>query len=310
MPVRVNEIFFRNFDLQPMGGFLRWRILAGMLLTGYALFFGGLLISARTLAILFPAPRGDSLLPLSVITSMVFMHNLIQTPAYATLTAFGVSCLATYCWVQAWESGLGRAQFASGIAMGMLVLVRLEAVILCAVLGLGLLLMRRWRFLGWFVLGGLIPLALLLTYNMNQFGNPFHAGILRGNMNILTFERDFVFAGLLAPRSGLVWYSALNMLGLVGLWVSHEARLKMLGWGAWVLVALVLLRVPVMFYCVGKGAQTISDVAVTCPPDWNALRQLIRFDVNRYVIPLAPFSVLGLRTLLTKVLKFPEKSNE
>lgn len=87
-----------------MGGIVRWRILAAMLLTGYALFFSGLFMSARTLATLYPTLRGYSILPLIVIISMVFMHNLVQTPAYATLTAFGVSCLAAYCWVQAWDT--------------------------------------------------------------------------------------------------------------------------------------------------------------------------------------------------------------
>jgi hypothetical protein len=29
--------------------------------------------------------------------------------------------------------------------------------------------------------------------------------------------------------------------------------------------------------------------------------QLIRFDANRYVIPLAPFAVLGLRGLLGQI---------
>ena len=70
-----------------MGGIVRWRILAAMLLTGYALFFGGLFVSARTLATLYPTLPGYSIASLTVVTSTVFMHNLVQTPAYAILPA-------------------------------------------------------------------------------------------------------------------------------------------------------------------------------------------------------------------------------
>lgn len=309
-PLRVRDIFFKDFDLQPMGGVLRWRILAAMLLTGYALFFGGLLASARTLAILHPALPGYSLASLMVVTAPIFMHNLVQTPAYATLAAFGVSCWAAYVWVRAWQDDVTWAQTATGLAIGMLVLVRLETVVLAAAWGMGLLLLRRWRFLSRFVAGGLIPLALLLAYNTAQFGNPLHAGILRGNMNILTFEADFVWAALAGSQSGLLRYSALIVLGTIGLLVSRVPCLTILGWGGLALVVLVLVRVPVMYFCVGEGARTVGGIVISCPPDWDALLQLVRFDVNRYVIPLAPFSVLGLRELLTRFLKIQEQTNE
>jgi hypothetical protein len=304
-PLRFSEIFFKNFDLAPQGGILRWRILAAMLLTSYALFFGGLLVSARTLATLHPALPGYSLAPLMVVTAPIFMHNLVQTPAYATLAAFGLSCWAAYAWVRAWETDHIPAQAATGLAIGTLVLVRLETVLVAAVIAAGLVLLRRWSFLGWFLAGGLIPLGLLLAYNVTQFGNPFHIGILRGNMSILAVRADHVFAGLVGPRSGLVWYSALLLVGVAGLLVSREARLKILGWGALALIALVLIRLPVMYFCIGQGAQMIDGVLISCPPTIDVMLELVRFDVNRYVIPLAPFSVLGLRSLLTKF--FQEK---
>lgn len=306
-PLWVRDIFLKDFDLQPMGGILRWRILAAMLLTGYALFFGGLLVSARTLARLYPALPGYSLAPLTVLTSMVFMHNLVQTPAYATLTAFGVSCWAAYAWVRAWESDGAWAQAATGLLIGMLVLVRLETMLFVAVWGVGLLILRRWRFFGAFMAGGLVPLGLLLAYNTTQFGNPLHAGILRGNMNILTFKADFFWAGLAGLQSGLLWYSILIVLGIVGLLASRKPQLMILGWGGLALVALVLVRVPVMYFCVGESAQTVDGIVIACPTDWDAVLQLIRFDINRYVIPLVPFSVLGLRELLTRLLKIQEQ---
>ena len=56
-----------------------------------------------------------------------------------------------------------------------------------------------------------------------------------------------------------------------------------------------------MYTCVGQGAQTISGILIACPPDNAAMLQLIRADANCYVIPLAPFAVLGLRGLLGQI---------
>ena len=75
-PLRFSQLFFKDFDLAPQGGLFQWQISAAMLLTSYALFFAGLAISGRTLALLFPPPVGYSLPPLLVVTAAVFMHNL------------------------------------------------------------------------------------------------------------------------------------------------------------------------------------------------------------------------------------------
>ena len=164
-PLRFSQVFFKDFDLAPQGGLFRWRIIAAMLLTGFALFFAGLFISGRTLALLYPPPVGYSLPPLLAITSVVFLHNLVNTPAYATLTVFGVSAFFTWFWVRGWHSGAAVPQALAGLLAGLLVLTRLETVVIVAVLLAALALTRQWRFLRHFVLGGLPALALLLLYN-------------------------------------------------------------------------------------------------------------------------------------------------
>ena len=70
-----------------------------------------------------------------------------------------------------------------------------------------------------------------------------------------------------------------------------------MGLAALVLIALIALRVPVMYSYVGQGTLVVSGITVTCPPDMPAMLDLIRFDANRYIVPLAPFAVLGLRGL-------------
>lgn len=303
-PLLLRQVFFKNFDLAPQGGLFRWNIIGAMLITSYALFFAGLFISGRTLALLYPPPVGYSLSPLLVITSAVFMHNLVNTPAYATLAVFGASAFFTWLWVRGWQGGSAWPQVLAGLLAGLLVLTRLETVLIVAVLVAGLALSRQFRFLRHFILGGLPALALLLFYNASQFGNPLHAGILKGDMNVLAFDLSYVLATLAGPQSGILLWSALTSLGVLGLLISPSAALKALGWASLALVALIALRVPVMYSCVGHGTQVISGVTITCPPDMPAMLDLIRSDANRYVIPLAPFAVLGLRGLLGQITDF------
>ena len=167
-----------------------------------------------------------------------------------------------------------------------------------AVLLAALALTRQWRFLRNFVLGGLPVLALLLLYNASQFGNALHAGILKGDMNVLTFDLSYVLATLVGPQSGILFGSMLAVLGVIGLFVSRQPALRSLGWAALALIVLIALRVPVMYGCIGQGTLAVSGITVMCPPDMPAMRNLICSDANRYVIPLAPFAVLGLRGLL------------
>lgn len=298
VPIKMHDIFFKDSFLPSPAGIVRWRILAAMLLTGYSLCFSGLWISGQTLKLLYPTLPGRSLMPLMAWASVVFMDNLLRTPAYATLTAFGVACWAAYAWVQAWETDSAWMQALSGLALGFLVLVRLETVLLVIGFALGLFWTRRWRFLGFFTLGGLIPASILLTWNTVYFGHSFHTGILRGTVNVLTFEAPYIWAALFNPRAGLIWHSPLVMVGLVGLWINQEPKLRIAGWAGLALVILVVLRVPVMYFCLGQGARFVEGVLLTCPPDWTALLALIRSDVNRYVIPLMPITVLGLRAML------------
>ena len=80
-----------------------------------------------------------------------------------------------------------------------------------------------------------------------------------------------------------------------------------IGLSALALVVLVLVRVPVMNFCVGQDSLTVEGVALTCLPNWDALLQLLRFDVNRYVIPLAPFAVLGIPRADRKINEYINK---
>jgi hypothetical protein len=296
-PLRFKDVFFKNFDLAPQGGVFRWRVIAALLLTSYGLFFTGLIVSGKTLALLYSEPVGFCLAPVLVITSAVFMHNLVNTPAYATLAVYGASSLFTWFWVLGWQTRQARVQWAAGLFAGLMVLVRLETVLIVIVLAGALAVRRETQYLRSFALGGLPPLALLLGYNLTQFGNLWHAGIFKGNMNLLAFDLSYLLSVLVRPQSGLLFWSTLVVLGITGLFFSPLPSLRPLGWAALALIALIALRIPVMYFCTGQGSQVIEGLIVTCPPDSAAMLDLIRLDANRYLAPLVPFAVLGLRGL-------------
>ena len=234
------------------------------------------------------------------------MHNLVNTPAYATLAVFGVSACFTWFWVRGWQGGSAWSQALAGLLAGLLVLTRLETVVIVAVLLAALALTRQWRFLRNFVLGGLPVLALLLLYNASQFGNALHAGILKGDMNVLTFDLSYVLATLVGPQSGILFWSTLTVLG------DHrpaspaaQPALRSLGWAALALIALIALRVPVMYGCIGQGTLEVSGITVICPPDMPAMLQLDPFRRQSLRHPAGAFCRAGAaRAAWTTITSF------
>ena len=211
-PLRFNQIFFKDFDLAPQGGLFRWHIIAAMLLTGFGLFFAGCSSPAGRWCCSIPRPWATAWRR-CWWSRPVFMHNLVNTPAYATLTVFGVSAFFAWFWVRGWQGGAGAGRSAGGPA-GRSAGAHpagdgRDRGRAAGCVGPG----RQLRFLRHFILGGLPALALLLLYNVSQFGNALHAGILNGDMSALTFDLSYVLATLAGPQSGILFWSVLTSAG-------------------------------------------------------------------------------------------------
>jgi len=297
-PLLFKDVFFKNFYIEAQDSWFEWKIISSMLLTGYGLLFIGLIITVKTLALENKPVLGASLAPLVAVTSSVFMHNIVNTPAYATLTAFGISCLFGYFFVKASLEKTLLSQVLSGLFLGLLVLTRLETVVFATSVFISLLVVRAFRFLRDSVLGALVAAAILLLYNFSQFGNPFHLGILRGDINLISFDLGYIYANLFNPQSGILFWSTLASLGIIGLFLDDKRHTKILGIGSLALIVLILIRVPIMYNCIGEGTRLIGGLPITCPDNMAEMVTLIRFDANRYIIVLIPFSILGLRTLV------------
>ncbi|GAP14124.1 hypothetical protein LARV_01887 [Longilinea arvoryzae] len=298
-PLLFKDVFFKDFSIGPQGSALTWKLLSSLLLTSYGFFFIGLFFVVKTLRLLDRPVWGAALAPLTVITMPIFMHNLINTPTYATLTAFGLSCVFGYFFVKGFVRKTRSAAYLSGLFLGLLVLTRLETILLAGIVLIGLVLCKEYRFLRNVILGALLPAAMLLVYNATQFGNPFHMGILKGNINLILLDLRYIYLNTLNPQSGMLFWSMLGVIGILGLFLNRQPYSKILGCASLGLILLILVRVPIMDTCIGEGTKLIGGLPITCPNTLADLVSLIRSDANRYITVLVPFSILGLRSLIS-----------
>lgn len=304
----TKDIFFKNFYIEKIGGWFEWKIIFALLLTSYIFLFVGIMFSIKTLALRNKEVIGFSLPMLVIITSIIFMQNIIATPTYTTLTAFGLASIFCYFFVRSFEEEKAKAQFLTGLFLGLLVLTRLETALIAGVLCIFLVFYKKWEFLKNVILGGSLSLITLLFYNYSQFGNPLHFGILKGDINQLDFNLNYIFANLFNPKSGILFWSFLSSLGLIGLFLGDKKYLKVLGVASLILIALLLIRgVPVMYKCIGGGPIDMGGILVDCARNMNEALMLVRSDANRYITVLAPFAVLGLQNLLTILGKYYKK---
>jgi hypothetical protein len=56
-----------------------------------------------------------------------------------------------------------------------------------------------------------------------------------------------------------------------------------------------------MYYYVGQGVIDIGGISVTAPETLTQMRGLTRFEINRYLCVLIPFSIIGVRIGIDKI---------
>lgn len=297
-PLLAKDIFFKNFYVEKTGGWFEWKIIFALLLTSFAFLFAGIIFSIKTLALRSKKIVGFSLPMLIIATSPIFMLNIFMTPAYATLTAFGLSSLFCFFYVVNFDKKGFIPQFLAGLFLGLLVLTRLETILIAGVICLFLVFYKKWGGLRNVIIGGSLSLVILLFYNYSQFSTLLHFGILNGDINQFGFDLNYIFANLFNPKSGILFWSPLVSLGLIGLFLGNKKYLKTLGAASLVLIALLLIRVPVMYKCIGSEPIDMGGILVDCARNMNEALMLIRSDANRYITVLSPFAILGLQNLL------------
>jgi len=283
------------------GSWYQWKLALSLLLTSFFFLFVGIWAIAKVLKLYWPTYRGLFIMPVMFVASPMFMMNIFELPLFTTLTYFGLVSLFLLFICLAFRSGKAWHIILSGFCLGLLVLTRLELSILVILLVGYFLFTKKIRFLLFFALGGLVPFIILIIYNWSLFGVPLYFGILRGDINTLGFNWRYIFENLIHPESGFLVWTPLLMPGLIFLIISKDPILRVLGICSFVLIIFYTLRIPIMYYYVGRGAINIGGVPVDVPASPAQMRQLIRFDINRYLCVLIPFSIIGIRVGIQKV---------
>lgn len=295
--IPFGKVFFKDFYVRLTDSWFQWQIIAALLLTSFIFMFVGIIVMAKNK--IKEVGQGNLYLIIGILTtSFMIPFSVVNMPAYATLTAFGLSSLFCYFFMKGWHSDNSNTNFIAGIFLGLLILTRLEVVVFAIGFFIALLCTSKRKNGISMLLGGLISLIILCTYNYLQYGNIIYLGILKGNINIITFNFHYIYDALINPSSGILIWSPLIFFGIVGLFIGKENYNKVLATGTIVLMLLLVLRIPAMYLCVGEGSLIIEGIKLSCPQTQAQATSLVRSDVNRYSTVFIPFALIGLQNFL------------
>lgn len=147
--------------------------------------------------------------------------------------------------------------------------------------------------------GFLLTIPLFLIYNYLMFQNAFQFAFLKGDLNKILFDLNFVLTALFSPNAGLLFFSPLIVIGCTGLFFSNKKIYKILGLTSIIFIISICLRVPLLCTC-NEGEIVIAGIEpILC--SIQSCTQLIQSDINRYVILLVPFALIGLQNLFFKI---------
>jgi hypothetical protein len=301
VPLRFLDVPFRDFSIPSQGSWYRWKLALALALTSYGFLFAGLAASAKALTWLAPSSPAYSLAVAVVLLSPGFLEAVIVRPLYATLAAYGLAALFALYFCTGYATGSTRRLVAAGVLLGLLVLTRLETGVLAGALLVFLASRKEWRVAG-VLAAAAAPSALAwVGYNLLLFGRPVALGMLRGDINRVALDFGYIADSLIHPASGMVFWSPLVVLGVVGLVASQSMPLRLLGWSSLALIAVYLVRVPVMYGAAPGEVLDIGGLRVPVPDSPAAMHEMVRGDVNRYLVTIAPLGVIGLRDGLQRV---------
>ncbi len=300
-PLHIKDLFFKDYYIPREDSWYQWKLALSLLLTSFFFLFIGIWANAKVLRLYYPEGKCLFIIPGTLLTSFMLMISILNLPLFATLTYYGLSSLFLLFISLSFHSNKGWYIILSGFILGLLVLTRLELSIFVILLIGYFLFTRRKRFLLFLCLGGLVPFIILVIYNLSLFGVPLHLGILKGDINTLGLNWRYIFENLIHPESGVLFWTLLLIPGLFFLITAKKSILKVIGFCSLVLIIFYTLRIPIMYYNIGQGIIDIGGISVTVPETLIEMRELIRFDINRYVCVLIPFSILGVRIGIHKI---------
>ena len=308
--INAKDIFFNN-NLTNQNFIYNWKIAGALILTSFILLLLGIIYSFKTLSFMKEKNKitGLFLIGIIILLTQSFTQTIIQTPTYATLCSFGIISIFTYFFIKSYYSKSSHIAILSGILLAILSLIRFEGTIIGIII-IGSLFFLKEKQLAKNILAGLITIIpLYIIYTTLMFGKIINLAFLNGDLNKILFDPNFIFQATLSPFSGAIFFSTIILIGIIGLFLTSKKPLKVLGIVSIVFIIVICFRVPVICTCGASETITIGNEIVTCAT--QACAQLIQSDINRYLILLVPFSLLGLQNLFFIIQeKFPKKINK
>ncbi|MEW6607773.1 MAG: hypothetical protein AB1414_10045 [bacterium] len=308
-PIFIKDLFFKDYYVPMEGSWYQWKLALSLLLTSFFFLFIGIWANTRVLKLYYPADKCLVIIPATLVTSHMFMRSFFDLPLFTTLTYYGLASLFLLFICLSFRSSKVWHVILSGFILGLLVLTRLELSILLILLMGYFLFAKRIRFLLFLCLGGLVPLIVLVIYNLSLFEVPLYFGILRGDINAFGFNWQYIFNNLIHPESGILFWTPLLIPSLIFLITAKDPILKVIGLCSFALILFYTLRMPIMYYHIGEGIIDIGGIPLPVPETLTQMRGLTRFEINRYVCVLIPFSIIGLRIGIHKIHNLLDKKN-
>lgn len=190
-----------------------------------------------------------------------------------------------------------RPRYASGLLCGLLlgwaVISEYPAALPAAVIGLYALARRGWRWLAPLLIGGVIPGALLITYDLVAFGTPLPIGY--AHSALWQDQHTTGFMSLTYPQPDALWgltFGAFRGLFVRAPWLLLALPAYVIWWRSrerraeWWVLLLVPLSV-LLFY--GSSAMWWGGFAAG----------------PRYIVPMLPFLALPAAWLIGRLWAEP-----
>jgi hypothetical protein len=242
-----------------------------------AALFGGLFFLVLRRLGVAPIPASIGTLGYGLATSAApyagnfYAHQLV---AVLLFTAFAL----------AWSPPSGWSNVVSGIVVGLClgwaVISEYPAAPAAAVIGLYTLYRHGWRWLLSLTLGGTLPIALLVIYDLAAFGTPWPIGYAHsalwqeqhhtGFMSLVGPQWEAIWGLTFSDFRGLFFRAPWLLLAIPAYWFGWKQRTYRAEWWVLVLVPLSFL----IFY--GSSIMWWGGFAVG----------------PRYIVPMIPFVAL------------------
>jgi len=301
--LRATDVLFKKISLFEQNSFFDCKIFTSLFITSILFLILGFFFASKTLWITKLNNKTSFLflIGLIIIASPIFIQSIIQTPLYATLCAFGISSILTYFLVKGFFEKNNFNFFIAGILLAVLSFVRFEGILLGLTITLFLFLFKEKEYSKNTLKGFLLLIPMFLVYNLFVLNNIFSFAFLKGDLNKILIDINFILQATILPESGLLFFSPLIIIGIIGLFFSKEKLYKIFGFASIIFIISICLRVPVICTC-SEGEIIIAGIEqVMCSV--QSCTQLVQSDINRYVIILIPFALIGLQNIFYKVTK-------